>query len=984
MRKRWLLILGGLSVLAGAAIVWPAHPTAGASSEPVSNSPPQHRFERVDVSSHAQPGLALTGRVVDVQGRPVPGAQVLLAASSQASLASVSCGDCGQPLLSCPARESALRVQELLRTREGALAAALTATADADGRFRFEHLAGVSFTLWAQALGFGTGVRERAAPGEPAELVLPPSRSLTGRVMDELGRPVPGAVVHAVSRRIALPVEAVADGHGAFNLQGLGEGPFFLLAEKDGWLPGASPQADAGSEPVLVLTAPRTLEVAVTHGGKPVEAKVQLAGDHLARDAVARGGLARFEGLFPDTLVVSAAAGNLAAPPRTLTLEQPVTHVTMEMEQGGRLMVTVVDEAGQPVPKPKLTLATVVSEMVTERVGQTGELMALGPLALGEYVLRASAEGFTATEQPVTVKAGESAIEVVMSRGIVLAGRVFDEYGRPLPGVGVSVMPIQETVYSGEDGRFSIGVPNKGLYILEAHHSDWGGARVEVTAPANNVEVRLEPRAGVVVMVEADGRPVEGASLVLWGGGASFHSDRPSGADGKLVMRGIPPGTYSFAAEHPRFLPSDKAQVTVTEGEPARVTASLHRGASIVGDVVDERGQPLAGVWISGFPDGPPPATSDASGHFELKPLWPDRYYRLEARHPRYELADRAMAQPGGEPLKLVMREKVQVRGRVVEKDGTPVKRFEVDSETVSAPDGRFEVYVSPTVDGNVLVISSPGFEPALVDVPESKDVGDVVLSRSPRLEGMVRDASGAPVPDAVVSCSVCDTQAVTDASGHFSLSRGAGTRSFSVIARKGRLSGTREATDSEGTVEVVVQSLVHLTGRVFLPDGSPAAGQQIEGFEGDRSELVAFVTSADGSYTADVPPGSYRIPVIPGEGDMGVPLLFVRLDGTEQRLDIGPAPGTGSLTVTIEPEPGHALWVVPGTLGSVGDPPVDLMKLPYGQMIYQPQEKTVTVQGLAPGRYTVVWGSHHAPTPGGPLVRTVDVAGPTQLSMLR
>jgi hypothetical protein len=204
------------------------------------------------------------------------------------------------------------------------------------------------------------------------------------------------------------------------------------------------------------------------------------------------------------------------------------------------------------------------------------------------------------------------------------------------------------------------------------------------------------------------------------------------------------------------------------------------------------------------------------------------------------------------------------------------------------------------------------------------------------------------------------------------------------VVARRGKLSGTREVADPSAPAEVVIRQSVHLSGRVFLPDGTPAAGKQIEAFEGDRSEMVAFVTGADGSYSADVPPGSYRIPVNPGVGDLGVPLLFVRVDGSEKRLDLGPAPGTGSLTVQVELQPGYALWVIPGAIPQVSDPPVELMRLPYGQMVYQPESGTVTVQGLQPGRYTIVWASHHATTPGGPVVRTVDVAGPTQLSLLR
>src|SRR5687767_11365551 len=114
----------------------------------------------------------------------------------------------------------------------------------------------------------------------------------------------------------------------------------------------------------------------------------------------------------------------------------------------------------------------------------------MGPLVPGEYLVRATAEGFHQVEQPVAIKPGETPLELVMSRGNIISGRVLDEYGRPLPGVSVAVEPIGESVLADAEGRFSIMVPTPGLYALEAHHSEWGGARVQASAPTSGLEVR--------------------------------------------------------------------------------------------------------------------------------------------------------------------------------------------------------------------------------------------------------------------------------------------------------------------------------------------------------------------------------------------------------------------------------------------------------------------------------------------------------------
>ena len=127
----------------------------------------------MEVTSGAQAGLELTGRVWDAGGQPVAGAEVFLAASAQKTLTSVRCDECGQALLACPARESGLHARAFFEQARGFLQPKATTRSDAQGRFHFEHLVGVSFSVWARAPGFGAAMRERAAPGEPVGCSCP-------------------------------------------------------------------------------------------------------------------------------------------------------------------------------------------------------------------------------------------------------------------------------------------------------------------------------------------------------------------------------------------------------------------------------------------------------------------------------------------------------------------------------------------------------------------------------------------------------------------------------------------------------------------------------------------------------------------------------------------------------------------------------------------------------------------------------------------
>lgn len=977
--RKWLVIAVACCLVAFAvAVLRPMSPQPPTSSPEPTVARALPEFEPVEVSSGAQEGLALTGRVLDAAGQPVAQAEVFLASTAQKTLTSVRCEECGQALLACPARESGLHARAFFEQGRGFLQPRATTRTDAQGRFRFEHLAGVSFSVWARAPGLGSALRERAAPGEPVELFLPPARSLGGQVVGEAGQGLAGARVYAVSRKVPLSAEAVAGADGSFTLKDLGEGPFYVLASAPGYLPTVEPLVEAGTRPVSLRLEPtRTLEVHVTRKGVPMAATVRLKADHLARELQAEGGVARFEQLYPDELVVSAEAGRLAAVPRTLTLSERVTRVNLELEEAGALLVTVVDEAGQPVPSPELVLSTGRGRPVRSLKLSNGALGQFGALAVGDYVLEGHAKGFRDAQLPVRIKPGETALELELTRATIITGQVLDPYGRPAPHVSVLVQPTGDTQSADEEGRFTVAVPTPGLYVLHAHHSQWGGGEVKVTAPADGVALNLEPLAALEVTVQSEGHRVEGADVVMVVDKEGiFRSDTSSGPDGVVPMRGLPPGTYSVLVTHPDYLSSEPQKVTVEDGQTQHLTVTLAPGASLRGEVVDTRGAPVAGAAVSALPRSAEPVISDAQGHFELRALKPGRPYVLEARHSAYDQHEVAQGTPGGDPVRVVMEPRTLFRGRVVSRDGEPVRHFRVDEHDVTSPDGTFEVPLSPAGERLIASVEASGFEPLMLDKPvQPTDLGDLVLERSPSVTGLVREEGGAPVAEAVVGCDSCEDSVLTGPDGRFSLPSPAFMTKFNLLAHKGRMSASAQVSRGESqSVELVLKAATRLSGRVYLANGTPAAGIALEGVNTDRGDTLSIVTGADGSYSVDATPGQYRFG-LGGLGDAaGEPAILVQVGEGGQRLDFGPAPGTASLTVQLQAERGRALWVVAGDVGSGPSLPLALMKARYGQLLYQPRGPRITLQGLPPGRYTVVWSNFQPDDSSGPLVRTVDV----------
>jgi protocatechuate 3,4-dioxygenase beta subunit len=984
--RRWVITT--VVVLFGVTAGWflwlrPPPPAPTLESVPAAPLP---EFQAVEVRSQSE-GLTLSGVVRDPGGKPVRDAEVFLAASGQQSLVGLKCTTCGDLLMSCRARESAQTSASLIAANKGELSPGATARSDEHGEFRFEHLSGVSFTVWARAAGLGDGLKERAAPGDPVELYLPPLRSIVGRLRDEDGNPIAGNVV-AISRRLAVFHQATADPQGVFELKGLGEGPFYLLAQAPDRLPSALPQVEAGPDPVKVtLLKPRRLEVTLTHGGKPVEGTVKVRGDHLTREVASGQGLGTFNALYPDRVMVTATAGSLSSAPHSVSLESLVTRINLELEEGGRISVTVIDETEQPVPEPQLELLTPTGELVSKRAAKTGELVAFGPLGQGDYLLRGSAAGFTSASVPVKVGTGEASVELQLQKGTAIAGRVLDEYGRPAPGVSVLITPTGDSVVSDSEGKFVAPVPSPGLYELHAHHSDWGGGNLKVTAPKTGVDLQLEPRAGAQVTVTVAGRRVEGASVVMYiEKEGSFRSDRPSSADGVVLMRGLPPGTYWLVASHSDFLPSDRQKVTIEEGVLAKIAAELKAGEAVSGTVVDEVGTPVSGVAVSVAPRGAEPTVTDTAGKFEIRPLRPKGNYVVRVTQRGIEQVDRVVAVAGGDPVKVVVKREKVFKGRVVS-DSKPLKRFRIDDHDVESADGRFELPLPSTEDRVIFAVEAPGFEPLMVDRPATPDLGDLVLKAGPTLGGTVRDEGGAPVVDAVVGCDACEQSVRTDAEGRFSLGSPPFIHEFTVIARKGRRSGTRTVVSGSGPIEVVLKPGTQLSGRVWLPDGTPGSGVEIQGLHTDRSEPVSVVTGPDGSYQLDLPPGIYRFMVTaPGIARNALDPLAVisEVSGEQAHLDFGPAPGTSSLSVQVRPQRGYALWLVRGDLATVGNPPLELLRASYAHLVYQPLEDRVAFMGLAPGRYTLVWASFHAESNGGPIVEHVDVPGRPEVTLVR
>jgi hypothetical protein len=379
---------------------------------------------------------AISGRVLDPNGAPVSGAEVQLAPDSAASLTSemCDCATCHKKLLECGCPAAAAKVALLVSRREGEWIPSESTRSGPDGSFTFPPQVAGRYSLLASAPGRAPAMRRGVATGEKVDLALGEARSLVGRVLDEQGTPLAGVLVTAVSALLPRFEESASGPDGSFRIDGLDEGPHYLAASAEGFLPTGLPLSLILPSPVtVILPKPRSVEVRVLdHGAPAAGATVNLFAEHLQIALSAEQGVARAEGLFPGDYSVSATLGKRSAS-ADLKLASRETSITLELEDALLATGRVADEESAPIEG-----ATVVASLGSRRIadarsGSDGRFQLAGVPA--GATLTASAEGY----EPESTRLGEDGapIELLLRALTIVSGTVLSSTGAPLPEVQI-------------------------------------------------------------------------------------------------------------------------------------------------------------------------------------------------------------------------------------------------------------------------------------------------------------------------------------------------------------------------------------------------------------------------------------------------------------------------------------------------------------------------------------------------------------------
>jgi protocatechuate 3,4-dioxygenase beta subunit len=624
--------------------------------------------ERNDIELKIEPGASLAFRLLDADEHPVSRVEVVLTPTERNRRERMAMdGD---------AEEDKIRSL-------------------GEGRFEVKRLEAGTFDLTLLPEDFAAIEKEgiKLRSGESLDLgtlLVKEERTISGRVTDGTGQPVPRADVTALwtdgGATKSRTVKTKAD--GSYRLPGLGEQRVFRMgvrakgfAAEQG--AGASP-GDTGVDFVLKRSATIVGRVLRADGTAPPSFRVrnypEAADGRGSRNMRAMTGIGgadddvfadpsgnfRLEDVAPGTVTVEATSPGKAPARKTgikVESEQAADVGTLTLGDGRTLRGRVLDAkddtpvtgavVGESVPQGMGFRMASGREEIGALSGIDGSFEIAG-LESRTYQVAVQHPNFSPSESKIDVPLDEDPPELVvkLSRGGTLTGIVRDAGRQPV--VGATVVALRgssaggtNSATTGPDGRYTMEKLAPGDYTLM--RPPGSGGRVRGTSGGLSMR-QVNIKEGEVTVFDFDesaaialsgrilrgGRPVGNAELILFRTGGAAGT----GADGVEMTRSDADGRYHVSLEKPGpYMAGVRADLTggsqsrsriVVPDEPSPNVDILLASGGITGRVIGLQGKPLSDVAISAMREG----SSPMSGVGVSKRTGADGTFGLEGLEP--------------------------------------------------------------------------------------------------------------------------------------------------------------------------------------------------------------------------------------------------------------------------------------------------------------------------------------------------------------
>lgn len=533
--------------------------------------------------------------------------------------------------------------------------------------------------------------RDAAEEEELGDLVLHRAEPLAGRVRGPDGAPVAGALVrllaHGPVDRPALTTakaqETTTDADGQFRFVTAAADRNELLVQAAGFAPARVGGAKAGALPRAISLEPGLALSGVVRkkDGRPAaKALVRYEADDAESRWVETGvdGSFRLADLPKRRGTVVADGGEDGFAEAGGATPGSTAPLVLSLAPPAILEGRTLDASSlKPVPRVRLEVAS-GSGRFAARSGPDGRYRLRG-VRPGSATVRAEEPRHVPwARRSVPVEKGATrTLDVLLTRGATLSGRVVDEEGRPVTGAGVSLLSSTESAFEAairirsasssrlrtrSDGSFTADrlPPGESQRLLVRHPEFESGTVGGISLVAGGVRsgVVVTIRRGVVLagrVRDPDGEPIAGAEVtagpsfaVRSSGAGSLARRRAgaweeprtarSGADGSFELRGLEPGSVAVTVKAPGRATESVDPVRLVRGtRPEPIEVVLGPGATISGRVVRRTGGGATGYYVvarsrrspAGGP-GSPNANPETDGTFVLEALRAGETYDLQ------------------------------------------------------------------------------------------------------------------------------------------------------------------------------------------------------------------------------------------------------------------------------------------------------------------------------------------------------------------
>ncbi|MDB4938288.1 MAG: hypothetical protein JWP87_5260 [Labilithrix sp.] len=292
----------------------------------------------------------------------------------------------------------------------------------------------------------------------------------------------------------------------------------------------------------------------------------------------------------------------------------------------------------------------------------------------------------------------EARVDIVLSRGGTLEGRVVDVRGRPIPGAHVTALAtrgsLERVTRAGTDGSFAFAALPHEVTILVSRDEDVAqvAARLEVTVPEagkKSIEVALpETRPPLPVKVTGDrGAPIDAAqvSAVSLDPGEALRVTTFTDNRGNAELanaKGVPLRVEVRAAGR-------SAKIVVTTAETASLTVELAAAESATGEVWANRREPIEGADVTLQTEtGTRHARTNKEGQYTIADVSPGPArlrIRAKGRAPvarEVAIEERSGRRPTELP-RIELPEEGVIEGTVVDTKGDPIPGARVAKDAV-------------------------------------------------------------------------------------------------------------------------------------------------------------------------------------------------------------------------------------------------------------------------------------------------------------